>query len=759
MILRLKILLLSLLTSHVVVSQTAIGDWDYYGAYGQMQVMAFVGNKAYVANENGAFFVYDDATKEVTKLTKQNGFVDTRISYLEYGEEENILVITYINGQIDLLKGNQILNVNDIYRNENISGSKRINHVSIRGQYAYLGTDFGVVVLNITTGLIKETYRFIGAEGAEVEVYSSSIKDSSDSLFIVSNEGVQTASLNSANLQDFTNWTIHDESNQLPAENLVDVAVLNAEVFLATEKGLYSLEGSLWVENKMTDNEVVSLVENANELTMSYADTVLKVKSKTDFEPIVSSLLNKANLSRVSTLGEVYATDSANGLVVINSTSNNYLPSGPAYSDAFRIKYFNDKIVVLSGGYSTYSTPFNSDKGFYEYTDLMWSNFISGKDFPTMLDFVTANYSRVTDVTYYGSVGSGLLQRKGEQFTLYDETNSILDSSLNGKVNVGDVQVDEQGLIWLSNYYSWLNIDEEKGTETSVLSTSLIKIDVEGDWTAYKISNTEVGAGLEFVIDNFDVKWIQTGTGDLLAFDPETGEDKLLTTSSGGLPDNVSCLDINKAGEIFIGTENGVAVIYNPQEVFTDGSFSVTKPIFGDQFLLKDEVINALKIDGGGRMWVGTKNGLFLYNEDLSEQLMFFNSKNSPMLSNEVLSIGIDGGNGEVFVSTEFGLFAFMGYATDAGDKNEDNITIFPNPVLPNFGGVVAIRGLVSDANVKITDINANIVHETDAEGGTAVWDLKLLSGERVTTGVYLVFTSDEDGKETFVGQIAVISQ
>ena len=744
---RLLIILSVLTATNILFGQASIGDWSYYGSYNNMEVLEIIEDQTYVANDNGAFFVANISENETTKLTKTEGFVDSRVSYLEYSASDDILVIAYENGQIDLLKQNQILNVNSIYINEGISTSKRINHVSIFNNRAYLSTDFGLPILDLKTGLFQETPKHFGA------VYSSTILEERDSIFVISETGVHTASLQSKNLLDPNQWATHDENNQVPTETLVSIASLNNDVYLASSNGVYALENQIWKNKKTVTNTISSLTKGRGSLTFCYADTVAKIISKTEIEIFTSSLLNKANIARVDKNGSIQVTDSLNGLVVIANESKSYFPSGPNHADAFRIKFFDNKVTVLSGAYSSTGIATNSTNGFYDYTSLTWTNYESGKNFVGVSDLVSAASNTITGLTYYASFGSGLLVKTGNDYELLDQTNSLLDTATGGKVYVSDIKVADDGNMWLTNYTP----------NPSDFSNSIYKIDTEGDWAGYNTSNPSGRSVLEFIIDENQVKWLQvrqTGsTKSLLAFDPETGSEKLITQNAGGLPASVTCMDINKKGEIYIGTENGIAVVYNPQEVFINNSFTVTLPILGSQSLLKDQSVNAMKVDGGGKLWVGTRTGLFLFNEDLSEQLAFYNSKNSPLLNNEVSAIGIDGNTGEVFVTTEDGIFSYMGVATEATKKNKDNILIYPNPVRPDYTGVVAIRGLVRDANVKITDINTNIVHETRAEGGTAIWDVRLLSGERATTGVYLVFTSDEEGKETFIGKIAVISQ
>ena len=98
---------------------------------------------------------------------------------------------------------------------------------------------------------------------------------------------------------------------------------------------------------------------------------------------------------------------------------------------------------------------------------------------------------------------------------------------------------------------------------------------------------------------------------------------------------------------------------------------------------------------------------------------------------------------------------SYRGTAT-GGAVSNDVIYAFPNPVPHNFTGTIGIRGLVNNAIVKITDLTGVLVYETLAEGGQATWDGKR-NGERVQSGVYLVFISNDDGTETAVTKIAFI--
>ena len=119
--------------------------------------------------------------------------------------------------------------------------------------------------------------------------------------------------------------------------------------------------------------------------------------------------------------------------------------------------------------------------------------------------------------------------------------------------------------------------------------------------------------------------------------------------------------------------------------------------------------------------------------------------------------IAIDGINGDVYFGTNAGLVSYKSTSTDGGITNS-NVLVYPNPVRENFQGTIAIQGLVKDANVKITDVTGNLVFQTVAEGGQAIWNGKDFKNQKVNTGVYLVFASNSDGLETVVSKILFIN-
>jgi hypothetical protein len=248
------------------------------------------------------------------------------------------------------------------------------------------------------------------------------------------------------------------------------------------------------------------------------------------------------------------------------------------------------------------------------------------------------------------------------------------------------------------------------------------------------------------------------GSGiDVLVFNASTDEVQSIvaTPSATDLPGRlITDLVVDRNGLVWIGGNQGIAYFPNPGRVFSD--VLLVRPVFERQFLLRDEYVTCLAVDGGNRKWVGTRNGLWLFSETGEELVHHFTQENSPLISDAILDVAVNPLDGEVFVATDRGLVSYRGGATE-GEVAHQSVEVFPNPVPSNFGGTVGIRGLAQDATVKITTVSGALVRELQAQGGTATWDGRNRAGQAVSTGVYLLFSATVDGKETYVGKLAVI--
>lgn len=144
-------------------------------------------------------------------------------------------------------------------------------------------------------------------------------------------------------------------------------------------------------------------------------------------------------------------------------------------------------------------------------------------------------------------------------------------------------------------------------------------------------------------------------------------------------------------------------------------------------------------------------------SENGQETIKQFTTNNSPLLSNDILSIAINPVSGEVFFGTSNGLVSYQSDAVDANETFKD-VHAYPNPVREDYNGIITITGLLKDTQVKITDVNGNLICQTISNGGIATWDGKNTNGKKVSTGIYLVICANEDGTQTTITKIMVIN-
>jgi hypothetical protein len=229
-------------------------------------------------------------------------------------------------------------------------------------------------------------------------------------------------------------------------------------------------------------------------------------------------------------------------------------------------------------------------------------------------------------------------------------------------------------------------------------------------------------------------------------------------------PSNILCLAQDKNGVIWAGTEQGPLLFYNTANVFED-SYTCTRvkiPRYDGtidaDYLLKSDKITAIAIDGANRKWIGTESsGLYLLSENGQETIEHFLSTNSPLLSNNIMSLAINPESGEVFIGTSAGLVSYQSDAVEADTEFQD-VHAYPNPVRENFNGIITITGLVDNTQVKITDIHGNLISQTQSNGGIATWDAKDVHGRKVNTGIYLVICANQDGTQSAITKIMVIN-
>ena len=731
-----------------IAQNIPIGTWRSHAAYNNVATIALSPEKIY-AGSSGGLFYFDKQYNNAAPITRLDGLSDTDVKKISFDLGSQTLIIIYSNGNIDLLKNNKVKNLDLVYQSGSIQ-NKNINQITIFNGYAYLSFDFGMVVLDIVRQEIKETWLNLGPGGAKISISGSTFVG--DSVFLATSNGI-LKSPQKNNLQDFNSWSI--SNNGLPAGLPTNaIASDGTNIFAGIEnKGIYAYAGGRWTKLILPDS-----IASINGLEISNKQQIISLPQKIlirningAINKIQNNLLPAPEQALWDDDGKLWIADGQNGLFTLtDNVLQGILPNGPYRREVFKLYNYNENIVALSGGYNGNGYALNDSSGFYVFTNAGWENYNktnSTINIPSATDLTAVTYNPRDKNLYLGSYGNGVFVK--------NQTGAIAtfapnNSPLPGNAKITALSTDADGNIWLNDagaIFGAPSLYEYQGNQT---------------WKSYIFSNPYSLFTTDIIIDQNNFKWMpilpSQGSG-LWVYDDKKKRGRLLgkNPGEGNLPtSSVYSIAMDLDGSIWVGTDKGVGVFYNTSQIFEKTNSDAFQPVFDKRPLLREETVTAIAIDGGNRKWMGTKNGLWLFNADGNQLISHFNTGNSPMPSNVIVDMAIQPLTGEIFITTDKGMVSYRGTAT-AAEAGNGNVKIFPNPVRPGYDGLIAISGLASNAILKITDVSGRLVYQTRANGGTAVWDKKDYKGRNVYSGVYIIFSSTADGNEGYVGKIAVI--
>lgn len=719
-----------LLTVQLTAQEIPIGAWRTHISFNSIHTISVGTTQVYAASDNGVL-AFDLADNSLAIITKLDGLSSTNITQVAYDQTRQQVLISYSDGDLDILKQHEIINFDRLKNSTTVSGSKRINHISIHNNLAYLSADYGLVVFDLTQLEVKETWRDLGSAGTKIKIHQSTFK--SDSIFLATEQGVLAGDLDD-NLLDFNNWRRFNAG--VFNGNIQSVTTFNGKVYAAINaSGIHRYENGSWIlESYLQGLTFKNITSSANNLLITEGSNLHSVNASNVLSGITSGKIVNPFIAFEDASGKRWVGDQWNGLVSDKSGSfESYIPNGPSFSPGLTLKYntATDQMFAVSGGYSTSFTALQKTEQLNFYTAATWNQ---------KTGFLNKD---LTDVEISGtkmflsSYGQGIQVVENGAVIFQDATTSPF---------ITDLAVSQAG-VWATNY----------GVTQSL---RLLK---EGNvWESFSFAG--VSASLyptDLAVDFLGNVWMvlnPSNGGGIIVFDKEANDFAYLTevAGSGGLPSrSVYSVAVDRNGIVWIGTASGVAYFPNPSEVF-DAGVNAVRPIFDERFLLRNEKVTAIEIDGGNRKWMGTENGVWLFNSFGEEQGYYFNAENSPLLADEIVDIEVNGKSGEVFFVTAVGICSFRSDATTS-EGAFHQVKIFPNPVTSQFNGFVGISGLATDAFVKITDVSGKLIWQTQANGGTAAWDVRDYNGRRAVTGMYLVLSTSVDGTESVVGKIAVV--
>lgn len=767
---------LSMLLSYAQ-SNVSIGQWQEYLSYRKPISCAAAGNRVYCATKNGIFWlsVQDNSMQHLSKV---NGLSDIDAVKVKFNSYNQKTLIVYKNANLDIIEPNTVIvNVPDI-KNKALFGNKVINNVYMDNQFAYLACGFGIIVMDMDKEEIKDSYN-MDPLGNAINVRDITLDNTY--IYAATDLGVYRAS-RASNLSIYTSWT---KMTGLPNGIYNAIESVNGKLYAnfsqylngagSNKDEIYVYENATWtLFNQMPSFGFICMaMKNCNNKLLITTSSVIHVYDNiTNDMKILNNFNWTGNLdnyeSDIDPQGNLWVAEQNYGLIKYNDASGSqaFYPSGPVTANVNAMCVSGDDLWVVPGGLTPANSNTLTTDGISIFSDNNWT-ILSGKqplvNFDTLFDLVNVAGDPLNPRRVYAtSFAQGVLELYDKKpVKIYNLSNSSLSPNTPGNYQ----GVWTYGLDFDSNNNLWV--------ASSAVETPLSVKLTNGTWKSLNFSKI-LGKPYVFqlLIDKNDQKWmVLPGGGGLAVYKggpsdvPSSANTKLLTVAvgNGHLPSpGVYCVAEDKDGEIWVGTDKGVGVFYNPESMFSGGNFDAqTIKLEQDgnvQLLLETETVQAIAVDAGNRKWIATAgSGVYLMSEDGTKQIQHFDAKNSPLFSNNVKCISINQKTGEVFFGTDKGIMSYHGNAIE-GLENFTDVYAYPNPVKDNYTGPIVIKGLVDNSIVKITDISGTIVCELTSLGGQAIWDAKNFNGQKVSTGVYMVFCTNQDGSKKAATKIMVIN-
>ncbi len=749
------------------------GTWHIYAAYHDAQRTQMIHGLVYVLSD-GNLYSYDPEDTSVETYDKSNVLSDNDIFTIVTCEATGELAIIYTNGNIDLLSsGGSVYNMADL-KLKNLN-DKTLNDVLVDGSTLYISTNSGIVCVDLEGRNFANFYSFGQA------VRSVALLDGT--IYAATANGIY-AGQPSDNLLDPGNWS------QISASSLLQLLTCDNVLYARTTSAVFRVNSPATFDlSSVLAATTTGWTAGGSTLYVFTSAATYRVSGTT-----ATRLDNSAGIAFLTTGSDntcwaACGSDGLKGYALsgdeLTERVSSVIPDSPIRNYSYHLSMEAGNRLLVTGGVFNYPED-NRAGTLMQYENNTWTAF--DEEGPIAASGTTYDYRKVTDVVqdpaddthhFASSAGNGLYEFRDYQFAAhYTYDNSPLTSILPDDRYPGRY-VRITGLAYDSGRNLWM-LNNQCDTIVRILKN-------DGTWTS--LYYDEIAGFPTFdriVFDQRGWAWLNsrrsTSSGHLAGFlvvdtngtlDTQ-GDDSHRFISTFYNQDGISytptlfnCIREDLDGAVWFGTDRGIFMTYSPSQVFnSDFTLTQVKVPRNDgtnlaDYLLSDVPVKCITIDGGNRKWIGTSgSGVWLVSADGITTVEHFTTDNSPLVSDDIYDIAINGNTGEVFFATDGGLVSFLGDATDpAAEFDKDLVKVYPNPVRPDYNGKIRITGLAYNCNVKITNASGRLVNEGTSVGGEYTWDGCLASGKHCASGIYYVLAADADGKKGVAAKFLMVKE
>lgn len=734
---------------------------SFYGAHS----IAVAPDAVYAACENGVIY-YDKQDEKEGGWSKVDGLSESSVTQVYYEPNSRYLVVAYDNANIDFIRDGKLTNLPDI-KNKVMTGSKEINDILYQDGLLYLSCSFGIVSIDLEQILVRDTWYSQTGETRR-EVNTMQIYDGEYYLF--TNHGIYHTPVDNPAAADFSMWQFTSEmGNNVFHRACIFNGKLYAAMHIDDDRdSLLMYDGSQWRSAGIHISPIQALACSDEELLVGSWNFVQTYNADGDESYFVMSddRYSWPNVQDAAFDGStIWIADDNNGLVRHQrewGKTDIVTINGPFSSSAYRLDCVGGIVALAPGGVTNTWNNSWTAPNFSYFENQQWHNILQKDNFALANTYdltAVAINPRNTDEMYVGTFWTGLVKcNRDAVVASYNRDNSPLQSRDTMGGRIGGLAFDKYGNLWASCSYS---------------SIPLAVLKTDGTWASFPLSSYISGYNTtlsDILIDSRGYKWIVKPRDNTIVVLDDNGtidnrtDDRLTSVKMNAAANietsAVNCVVEDKNGQIWIGCNLGIKVIYTPGKIFDGGVYPqnvLVEQINYVQNLFEFEEVTSIAVDDANRKWVGTgKSGVYLISADGKEQLEHFTEENSPLLANKIYHINIERESGEVFIATSKGLVSYRGTASQ-GREDYSDVVVFPNPVRENYHGIITVSGLMENSFCKIADAAGNLVWQGYANGGTLAWDGYDLYGNKPATGVYFVFASSSDGKQKKTAKILFV--
>jgi ligand-binding sensor domain-containing protein len=731
-----KLTLICLFISSIVFSQT-VGQWTIYSDMKNVTESIFSTDEIWAISEGGAFS-YNPSENTYKSLTKADGLNSQSLSAvcvdgnnkIWFGSSEGYINI-YDPATGDMGRIMDIFNTGKT--------QKEITALSFVNDTIYAATDFGVSLINPSDYSFYDSYIKFGDFNSETPVISSY---KNKLLYVITESGVAVQKSGTQNLSVPESWNSYSFGAAINAESASKILKYGSDILLASSNGVFRFNNSIWESFLLSGEDVIDMFINGTTIYFLTQHTLYSYLGSTTAKLYENS---DQTFSSIQTSdGQAIYISINKGLLKLNNGNTELIyPDGPLANSFMNMTVdSNGELWVATGKDGTGVGVINFNGETWKYFNTSTNLELQSNDF--------YNVSSSGTSVFFANWGKGLTVYKDSIFTTYNALNtSIVGISDDAYfVSLSDVQADSKGNIWVTNNQT------ASRKQLSVLTT-------DNTWYHYSVISSSNTLG-RLAIDQYDTKWFvaTTGNAGLYYFNEEgtfstTSDDVsgYISTTNGLITNDISGLAVDKRGQVWVGTSEGISLIQDPSRPKATLTNSTA-------YSVRNQTITCIAVDPLDYKWVGTKQGVFVLSSDGYQLLNYYTSSNSPLPSNDIKSIVINPKDGVAYIGTDYGLAALNTSSVEP-EESFSELFVYPNPfVLDGSDAVATIKGLIEDTIIKILDISGKSIRTFVTPGGkVATWDGKNDDGNYVASGVYIIVAYDGEADNVATSKIAVIKK